>query len=388
MTQPNRIADVKPLTLEDVKMLAGAPGPCLTMLIPLAAAPSVAGKNSLRIKNAIESARSKLADQGIVQEECDQMLAPLAELINDYEWGTDAAALAVFRSPDVLRLYRSQSPLPAMTVVGPRFHVTRFLPVLNAERPFYVLALSQKHIHLLRCTTTTCQEVALPEGTPTKVSDETLPTQRPGDYENRFSGGPSTGSMSGVRFTTNTERETKSEHLAHLYRRVSQSLEDMLRDSGAPLVLAGVSYEISLFRRSSEYPHIAEDAVQGSPDGMRREDVHRRAIEAVGPSFESRLNRALARFEEEGSGRTSTRIQEIVAAAWDGRILDLILAQDAEYPGSYDPATHRIRKDPLLGEEDLLNAAALETLLHAGEVFVVPASKVPHGAPAAAVYRY
>jgi hypothetical protein len=39
-------------------------------------------------------------------------------------------------------------------------------------------------------------------------------------------------------------------------------------------------------------------------------------------------------------------------------------------------------------EEDLLNAAAVETLIHGGEVFVVEDSILPARSPAAAMFRY
>lgn len=77
-------------------------------------------------------------------------------------------------------------------------------------------------------------------------------------------------------------------------------------------------------------------------------------------------------------------------AAFDGRVSDLVLAEGAQYRGNFDEATQRVRghKQAVAGDEDLLNAAAVQTILHSGQVFVVPANKVPHGAPAVAVFRY
>src|SRR5205823_8232385 len=103
------------------------------------------------------------------------------------------------------------------------------------------------------------------------------------------------------------------------------------------------------------------------------------------------LNQVLTRFEQQaGSDRASSTVKEIVKAAFDGRVSDLVLAEGAQYMGSFDEATQRVRghKQPLAGDEDLLNAAAVQTILHSGQVFVVPANKVPHGAPAVAVFRY
>ena len=52
--------------------------------------------------------------------------------------------------------------------------------------------------------------------------------------------------------------------------------------------------------------------------------------------------------------------------------------------------THQVRahREEQPGDEDLINAAAVETLRHAGNVFVLPAKKIPHGSQMAAVMRY
>jgi hypothetical protein len=83
---------------------------------------------------------------------------------------------------------------------------------------------------------------------------------------------------------------------------------------------------------------------------------------------------ALAQFEKlAGNGRASTDPQEIVKAAREGRVFQLLLAERIPFEGR---------------EDDPLNAAALETLLHGGEVFLVPADKMPQHKSLAAAFRF
>ena len=95
-------------------------------------------------------------------------------------------------------------------------------------------------------------------------------------------------------------------------------------------------------------------------------------------------------FEQLGPERTSLSLKEIVKAAWDGRVLDLFVARGAKEMGNFDEATHRVRThaDDRPGDEDLINAAAVQTINHAGNVFVLPRNKIPHGSQIAAVMRY
>jgi hypothetical protein len=106
--------------------------------------------------------------------------------------------------------------------------------------------------------------------------------------------------------------------------------------------------------------------------------------------WEKNVDGALAMYEHLGSGRASADLEEIVRAAYDGRVLHLFVAQGAHPMGNFDDVTREVHThgEEQPGDEDLINAAAVETLRHAGDVFVVPPAKVPHGSPMAAVMRY
>ena len=58
--------------------------------------------------------------------------------------------------------------------------------------------------------------------------------------------------------------------------------------------------------------------------------------------------------------------------------------------GTFDPAAHQAtlhdQRQP--GDQDLLDQAALQTLLHEGEVFAVPQDQMPFGHTIVAAYRY
>ncbi len=376
---------VSQLSFDGIKELAAASGPCLSIFLPADPAAGQKGGTPSRVRHAIEAAEHKLAEKAVDPAEARHLIESLREAAGE--------GLALFRSFDVFRVFA----LPEGTAVeecvelGDHFYVKPLLPLCGVDHVFYILALSQKHIRLLRCTTNSSEEVPLPNSAPTSLHDDMQTDQPDHDLENRGGGGPSTGSMKGVMFTTSTAREDKPEYMRTFYKHVSEAVTNVLKGEKAPLVIAGVDYETALFRRENTYPHLAENAVHGAPDGLKGGEMHKRALEAVAPYFEAPLKQALARYEQAaGSEKASSTIREIVAAAFDGRVADLMLDLNARYMGNFDEATHRVRghKQPLPGDEDLLNAAAVQTILHSGQVFVVPANKLPNGAPAVAVMRY
>lgn len=379
-------------SLSEIKDLASAGGPCLSILLPLDTAREQSVQNGIRIKNAIETAKSLLAEKAVTAEQSRQLLTPLPDLAREaHEWSGSHKGLAIFRSADIFLAFRVPRELPESVSVGDHFNLVPLLPLLNADPIFYILALSQRHIRLLRCNSHSSEEVALPDSTPKTLWEDKQSDQPDHDQNNMASGGPSTGSMRGVISTTNTDREDRGQYLMHFYKHVDKGVAELLKAEGAPLVIAGVDYETALYRRENSYPHLVEQSVHGAADGLKGGELHKRALEAVQPYFEGPLTQVLARYEKQAGGdKSSTTVKEIVKGAFDGRVSDLILAEGAQYMGNFDQATDSVQghKKPLPGDEDLLNAAAAQTVLHAGNVFVVPPNKIPHGAPAIALFRY
>jgi len=61
-----------------------------------------------------------------------------------------------------------------------------------------------------------------------------------------------------------------------------------------------------------------------------------------------------------------------------------------ETTGSFDEATHTVkgRETGSSEDEDLVNDAVVQTILHAGQCLVVPNSKMPNGAPLSDIFRF
>ena len=388
---PANTTESNQLSLQEIKQLAATPGPCITILQPLLPAPNEARQNQARVKASIKEVERILAEKGMTAKQSQELLKPLSELIGELDFAGDFESLAVFRSPEVFRQFQLRGPLKESVTVANHPFVLPLLQLLDTDRTFHILALSQKHIRLLRCTGHSSEEIPLPASVPKTLMEDVQTDQPDHNLGNKSTGGPSTGSMKGVAFTTSTDREAKDEYLHHFYKDVDRGIRQLLKDDRSPLVLAGVEYELAIYRKINSYPHLAADAVQGAPDGLKGGELRKRALEAARSYFEGDLNKALDQFHEQsGSARASRTMKDIVECAYDGRVAHLLIAENARYMGHFDERTRvsHSHQRPLPDDEDLLNAAAIQTILHGGQVFVLPASKVPDGAPAVAVLRY
>jgi hypothetical protein len=373
------------LQRDDLKSFAGATGPCVSLYFPDHDPGEKTHQDMVRLRNAVDQAERRLKDLGFDKGAIAELLDPVRGLADDLgTWHIEGNAFAVFRSPDVFRVFRPMKKVDEIAVVGEHFYILPILNMLDTDRHFYVLAISQKNVRLLRCTEFSSEEVEWPAGTPHNM-EEFLNTRLP--YES--AGHEPTVQPDGPQgaFTSTTDRDRKDEFLLNFYRTVDTQLANMLRNESAPLVLAGVQEQVSLVGRVLTYPNVAPDPVYGSPEGLKGGDLHTRAIVSAQRFWEKPLAKALQQLDRTPG---SNGVDACVRAAYEGRVAHLFVAERGQAPGSFNPDTLEIKlhTTPERNSEDLLNLAALFTITQGGEVWLLPPEQVPAHNQVAALLRY
>lgn len=369
-----------PVTADTIRELMETSGPCLT----------VVGKPGPELANALNALRRTNRPLGpAVEQLIDQALSDSHRAPGPAS--ATAGQIAIFRSASKSFIWRVPDNVKPVAAVGERFHLRSVVAAACAQQPFYILALSQNRSRLLECTQHSAQEVPLPEGTPLSLTDSRQTRKPDHTLDNRNTAGPSVGHMKGVLSGSGTEKEDKEEQILHFFSELDKAVAAALRDSGAPLVIAGVEHELATYKRVNTYPKLVEPGVHGAPDGLEGGEMHRRALEQLRAHAHDPIVQALRDFDKKaGTGHASTHIQEIVAAAYEGRVAFLYAQPDASYMGIYDTVRQRVKHgaDALDGAADLVDAAAEETIRHGGEVRVLDAGAMPNGVPVCAIFRY
>jgi hypothetical protein len=124
---------------------------------------------------------------------------------------------------------------------------------------------------------------------------------------------------------------------------------------------------------------------------MSVEKIHEQAWAIIQPYFKQKQKEAIDQYKQlAGTGRTSKEIKEIVPAAHFGRVDLLFVAVDFQQWGTFNPDDNSLylhqKAEP--GDRDLLDFAAIQTIMNGGTVFVVKLEEMPDDAPLAAVFRY
>ena len=367
---------------DDLRLLAGASSPCITIVLPLPNPLEI----PVRLKNAIRSVTRKL--EVIKPQSPDTLLEPVRELARTTEsQGVWSNGLIVFRSPDVFRYFLLHQPVPELHAVEERFQIRPLLSALAREQRFHLLGLSRRDVRLFHCTQHRMEHASIRQ----VVSQNFrvwLATRKPDHVlENRAAAGPSVGSMKGVSFGTNTDRERDDEYLTHFFKQINNGVNALLRNDTAPLLLAGTEDEIAIYRRVSTHPRLLDEYVHGSPDGLSERELHRRAMDIAMRLCSLPLQSAIAEFEKQrDKGRVSLDAESVIKSAWEGGVADLFLSRSAEFVGRWNEQTYQVESGS--PGEDLLNAAALQTVLHGGQAFGLEAEDMPEKHEVAAVLRF
>jgi len=379
------------LTREDITALAVRDGgPRVSIYLPTHRFGPDTQADQTALKNAARDAEEMLADGGLRSPEIARLLAPVRALLDDRPfWLRASDGLAVFAGPEGTRTFRLPEHFSAHVIVNERYHLKPLLSLVGTDRHFWLLALSQKHVRLMRGSRAGLEEVDL-EGVPVSLADEL----RWDDFEKaslQFHTGTSgVGGRRPAVFHGTGETDAKDELLRY-FRDIDRGVAEYLQGDPAPLVLAGVDYLLPIYREVNSHPGLAEAAVTGSPESMGTETLFQQSLAIALPLFEANRADAAERVDRAwGTARTMSDPESLVPAALHGRVDTLFIATDRELWGRYDAETdtasiHATRHP---GDDDLLDLAAFEALLSGAEVYGVPAGDLPRGETAVAMLRY
>ncbi len=371
-------------------------GLCISLFLPTHRAGPEGQQDPVRLRKQIREVENLLLLSKGRATQTESLLKPLQALLEDQQfWLHPSDGLAIFRSSDVFRAYRIPYSLKEQVVVTNHFYLKPLLPFLTNDGRFYILALSQNTVRLLECTRYSVYELLLPETVPQSLAEDSV-YDNPDNHVRYHSS--SSGSSVGkggrgavIFYGQGVGIDDTKAHLLRYFQHIDRGLHELLHMETAPLVLAGVDYLLPIYREANTYPHLLEAGVTGNPDRRAAETLCEHAWTVVEPYFLKAQQEAAAQYRAyAGTKRATSTIKEVVPAAAAGRVESLFVAIDREQWGIFDPTIGllHVHKEARFGDDDLLDIAATQTLLHGGVVYAVNQASMPETTSVAAVFRY
>jgi hypothetical protein len=369
---------------------------CISIYLPTYRAGKEVAQNSIRFKNLLRDAEESLLAAGTTpSSQMEELLEPAQRLLeDDFFWRNQSDGLAVYLSSRGLRCYPVPLKFEELTVVTERFHIKPLLRLFTADGLFYVLALSQNEVRLFQGTHYSVSEVDCDDlGIPQSLAEITQ-FESPEKELQFHTGAPGRpGGRDAIFYGTGAGDYDKKDALLRYFREIDKGLQSLLANEPVPLVVAGVDYLLPLYKQVTACRLLAEESIVGNPEDLSPEELHQKAWAIVKPLFERQFQKATDRYKElAGKARktASKELDEVVPAAYHGRIEVLFVAVGVQRWGTFNLKTGSIRlyQERLPGHQDLLDFAAVHALQNSGMVYALESERLPHSAPVAAIFRY
>lgn len=358
-----------------VRDLAQASGSCLSLYL----APWRAGTGEPSPKQVVfESVRGiveGLRNHGVRGPDIEDLLRPVLDLANDPEFNQGhTQGWAIFRSPNQMHFLRGPAPWANRAGVAGRFDILPLLAALSSPQSFSLVALTHHGVRWFRGEGDTLKEMPLPPGVPAAPE---VDRQIGAHAANRSSSG-----RGRVHFGVNETGLRTAKHFHDFCLAVARGLET---EAPEPRLVAGTREALAEFREAA--PTFASEFLTLSPDGgfstVELLERARQALSEITPPAEKRV---VDRLRDGGE----REVHAVLEAAAGGRVGHLFVEAGASMRGNVDFLTRHV---PMTGEymsadDDLYNAAAIETLRHGGQVWCVPPERMPAATSVVAELRY
>ncbi|ALF53237.1 hypothetical protein ACX27_10900 [Nostoc piscinale CENA21] len=388
------------LSIDELKTLTeNTNQPCVSLYMPMQKAGPEIRQNPIRFKNLIRDAQARLEAMKMNQDEANELLQPAMELDTGEFWENQDQGLAIFIAPGVFRYYQLPTEFQELVVVSDRFHIKPLLPLINNDGKFYILALSQQDLKFFEGTRSGLNEVEI-ENLPKSLDEALLydETAREGQFRIATSKGSTSNPFSrsqpgAFHGQGSPDRDQHQEAILQFFHIVDGELHEKLREETAPLILAGVDYLHPIYRQANSYTNLLEQGITRRPELFQIDELHADAWEIVEPLFHESEHQAMELYQQllgEGSSTASSDLKEIVAAAYYQRVDSLFVPVGQQIWGKFDPETMNvdIHSEPEPDDQDLLDFAAIHTILNGGSVYAVEPEKMPSQLQVAAIFRY
>jgi len=366
---------------------------CVSIFIPThrAGKETISGKDALNLKNQLKDIKLKLSQKGMTVQDIEKFVKPVNDMVNDSEfWRHQSDGLVIFLSDNLYEIYTVPVYFKEFNYLSNEFYLKPLMPLFNGDGLFYLLTLKMDDVKFYEGTRHGITEIVVNDLIPSQLED------RVGyDYEQKSlqfrsqQGNKGQGMFHGHG---DSESELKNE-LVRYFREIDKGLMTILHDDQKPpLVVCCLDYHFPIYQEVNSYQNLFLQYISGNPADKDIFLLHEEAWELLQPYFSKTRQEKLDQFSKFiGTGRTSSDINEILPAAFEGNVDTLFLENRADIFGIYNPSTQEINIQDThqIPNISLMNLVAMKVLIKGGTVYLFEKEDKPDvSTKISALFRY
>jgi hypothetical protein len=363
--------------------------PSVSFYLPTHVHGELTRQDPIRFKNLITDSRDIL-EKTFPHEQAVGFLKPATDLVKDaIFWQHQSNGLAMFITPDFSK-YMNLSIEPVTSFyVGSLLHILPLIQAYIDNGVFYLLVLSQHIVKLYEANHYTKTEVKLSDVP--KDIEEMLRFDISQDNISARSLPAGSISGKGAMYYGSADLKLNKRNVDRFVQIIAAAVNKKLFNQNAPLIVAAVEYEQSMFRMHCTYPYLVSKGIDGNPDQIKVDSLHNQAWDILADYLNKDQEKYITLYNDfSNTDKTSSDLNAILQAAYMGRVDTLFVDTNKRMFGIFDTKSlsleiHEKQKGV---DEDILNLAAIYTLKNEGRVFPLNKRLANKNEPAAAIFRY
>ncbi len=374
---------------DDIVELAKSGGePAISIYLPVGLHGDVA-RDKIVLRDLIAQARLELAEDGYDASRIKELLQlPERLMTDDTYFAKGMRGMAIFCGIGEDRVLRLPvAPEPAYSVAASPW-VVPLLSVLEGAGDFLILWLDLNDVRLYLAGRFSMTR--LPLGDVDTSIDDVLPDEDRQAHISARAEGTARTSRVAVFHAKGVGEERTKRHEEHFLEMLAAELVPYLSEWSAPLVVVGVEDLAASLAARLAHDQVAVAQLEGSPSRADEREIHRRAWEAVEPIMTAGHRAAVERYAElAGTGYTTFELEEVSAAAREGRAASLLVASTRPAWGRRLSGSSQVElhEYAVIGDVDLVGSAVGDALASGAEAYLATAGEVPFS-PVGAILRY
>ena len=364
-------------------LLAEHQAPCVSVYVPLHRAAPPADQNPILYRDLLDKAEEQMLKRYDLRT-VRQMIQKLESIAPGPEfWVGNRDAIAVFASPDFVRVIDLLETVKPHVAVADTFHIKPLLRILQKADRYQVLCLELKNVQMF-------------EGNPWKLEKLSL-RYVPRDLWEVAGMTLSHDGTSAIDLLQAPKQasegsapiEPASEEI--FYHAVDRAIwEHYSRPSGLPLILCADERTNVGFRQHAKNPYLLEQTIMWAPRSQPTQRIHEEAWKILQPIYQRRIEKLADDFRTaKAHQKGSDEPLQVAEAASHGRIGTLLIDADKRIPAHLARYSGMIQPTSPGGPtDDMLDDLGEMVLRAHGQVLVVPSNAMPTDTGVAAIYRY
>ena len=371
-----------PLALNTFKKLSETHNPnCISIYLPM----FKKGKEQNQemgpaiLKAQIHELEKALEQSGLNNMEITDYLQPLHDLVQDRElWRNPNDGLAIFLERESgLQYYLLPLPFEPKNYLSDHFYMLPLFPLYHQNGEYFILGLSRDFVKLYKADRYGLSDLNLEMHAPKELEEAVGYDYRQKTLQ--FRSGQA-GYAQGSYHGHGEGKDDEKLELIKFFKEIDKGVSELIGDSNAPLLVAGVARWHSLYREVNSYPNLYEEALLGDPEFKDIDALHQESWGLIAPNFTTTLTaKTKAYLNQAHLPTTSNQLSDIVPAAENGRVDTMFIEKGKDQYGTYTKNQCLILDSEKTTKNiSLFNKTALDTFLKGGKVYTLDKEHMPY----------